>query len=141
MWAGMGRAMLKGMTLRCLIVDDDARFGEAGRALLERQGIAVVALATSSGEATRRVQELAPDVALIDIELGVVSVFDLAQRLAGGPGRPPRSVMLMSMHDELEFVELIEASPAVGFLAKAKLSADRIYHLLAHGRDSGGNGI
>jgi CheY-like chemotaxis protein len=123
--------------LRCLIVDDNARFGDAARALLERQGIAVVAIATSSDEAARQVRELAPDVALIDIGLGEESGFDLAEHLHADPDRPCPSIILISTRDEREFADLIEASPAVGFLAKSEMSADTIYDKLADGSRSG----
>ena len=39
-------------------------------------------------------------------------------------------MILVSTHDEREFARLIESSPAVGFLAKTELSAERIYRLL-----------
>jgi len=39
-------------------------------------------------------------------------------------------VILISTHDEREFLSLIESSPAVGFLAKTELSAERIHRLL-----------
>jgi DNA-binding NarL/FixJ family response regulator len=76
------------------------------------------------------VRELRPEVALVDIDLGADSGFDLARRLAGDvDGDAPR-VILVSTHDEREFVKLIEASPAIGFIAKTELSAARIYQLL-----------
>ena len=118
------------MSLRCLIVDDTSSFSEAARDLLEGQGVTVVGCATSSAEAVRSVQELRPEVALVDIDLGPESGFDLARRLAGDvDGSGPR-VILISTHDEREFVKLIESSPAVGFLAKTDLSAEWIYQLL-----------
>jgi len=58
------------MDLRCLIVDDSRRFLEAARSLLEREGIAVVGVASTSAEALRRAEELKPDVALVDVDLG-----------------------------------------------------------------------
>jgi hypothetical protein len=39
-------------------------------------------------------------------------------------------VILISTHDEHEFADLIEASPAVGFVAKTDLSAATIRRLL-----------
>jgi DNA-binding NarL/FixJ family response regulator len=118
------------MALRCLIVDDQPAFCEAARDLLEGQGITVVGCATSSAEALRSVRELRPEVALVDIGLGPESGFDLACRLAADvEGKSPR-VILVSTHDAREFVKLIESSPAVGFLAKTELSAERIYRLL-----------
>jgi DNA-binding NarL/FixJ family response regulator len=78
----------------------------------------------------RSVRDLRPDVALVDIDLGADSGFDLVRRLAEEVGGDPPQMILVSTHDEREFVKLIEASPAVGFLAKTELSADRIYQLL-----------
>jgi len=118
------------VALRCLIVDDTVSFSEAARDLLEGQGVTVVGCASSASEAVRSVQELRPEVALVDIDLGAESGFDLARRLAEhGDGAAPK-VILISTHDEREFAKLIEASPAVGFLAKTELSAERIYRLL-----------
>ena len=123
------------MALRCLIVDDTLSFYEAARDLLERQGVTVVGCASSASEAVRRVQELRPEVALVDIDLGPDSGFDLVRRLAeDADGDAPR-VILVSTHDEREFVKLIESSPAVGFLAKTELSAERIYRLLEQAGD------
>ena len=72
------------MALRSLIVDDNARFLAAARALLEREGVAVVGVASSCAEAVQLAESSSPDVALVDIDLGEESGFDVAQRLAGG---------------------------------------------------------
>ena len=118
------------MALRCLIVDDTPSFCEAARKLLEGQGVTVVGCVASAAEAVRSVQELRPEVALVDIDLGADSGFDLTRRLAAAlDGDAPR-IILISTHDEREFVTLIESSPAVGFIAKTELSAERIYRLL-----------
>jgi hypothetical protein len=44
--------------LRCLIVDDSPRFLDAARGLQEREGTAVVGVASTGAEATRRVERL-----------------------------------------------------------------------------------
>src|SRR5258706_10511389 len=44
--------------IRCLIVDDNQPFLDAARMLLEREGVAVVGIATTSAEALRLEQEL-----------------------------------------------------------------------------------
>lgn len=118
------------MALRCLIIDDSPSFFEAARDLLEGQGITVVGFAASSAEAMRSVRELQPEVALIDIDLGTESGFDLARRLVDDFDGSKPQVILVSTHDEREFARLIESSPAIGFLAKTELSAARIYRLL-----------
>jgi DNA-binding NarL/FixJ family response regulator len=110
--------------LRCLIVDDSARFLEAARNHLEREGIAVVGVASTIAQALQQVERLRPDVTLVDIDINGESGFELARRLQAS------RVILISTHDEDDFADLIAASPAVGFLSKADLSAGAIRDLL-----------
>ncbi len=124
------------MGLRLVIVDDNARFLEAAPDLLEQEGMTVVALASTSGEALERVDELRPDLTLVDIDLGQESGFDLARRLADGSGSQPSPVVLISTHAE-DLRELIDASPAVGFLSKVELSARAIRRLLSSAGEPG----
>ena len=117
------------MLLRCLIVDDSALFLEGARALLEREGVDVVGVAANSTEAVRLVEQLRPDVTLVDVDLGRESGFDLAQQLdSGGNGRT--NVILISTHAERDLAQLIEASPPLGFVSKARFSAGAIADLL-----------
>jgi DNA-binding NarL/FixJ family response regulator len=108
--------------IRCLIVDDNQPFLDAARLLLERQGVAVVGVATTSAEALRLEEELRPDVVLVDIRLGDESGFEVARRLSG-------AVILISTHSQSEYAEEIEASPAVGFIPKAQLSGSAVLRL------------
>jgi DNA-binding NarL/FixJ family response regulator len=120
----------KNMHLRCLIVDDNASFRGEVRGLLQEQGLDVVGTAGSGAEAVRLIEELRPDVVLIDIDLGGESGLDLARRLGGGESRALPQVILISTYDEGEYADLIAASPAAGFLAKTDLSAAAISHML-----------
>jgi DNA-binding NarL/FixJ family response regulator len=90
--------------------------------LLEREGVAVVGVATTSEEALRLEEELRPDVVLVDIRLGDESGFDLARRLRG-------TAILISTHAESEYADEIAASPAAGFIHKARLSASSVRRL------------
>jgi DNA-binding NarL/FixJ family response regulator len=114
--------------LRCLIVDDNAEFLDAVRDLLERQGISVVGVASTSAEALRQADALRPGVVLVDVDLGGESGFDLARRLAEGPD--PLRVVLISTYAERDIDELVQTSPAVGFLSKRDLSRGAIGALL-----------
>lgn len=114
------------MSLRCLIVDDNAGFADAARDLLEREGMAVVGIASTSAEALVQARELCPDVALMDIDLGDEDGLELARRLASLPGLEHLRMLLISTHDAADFEELVAASPAVGFLSKYALSASAI---------------
>jgi DNA-binding NarL/FixJ family response regulator len=119
------------MALRSLIVDDNTHFLAAARDLLEREGVEVVGVASSAAEAVHLAGELRPDVALVDIDLGEESGLDVARRLAdlAGDGEGSR-VVLISAYSENDFADLIAASPAVGFLSKAELSAANIREIL-----------
>ena len=120
--------------LRCLIVDDNSLFGEEARGLLEHEGISVVGIAASGDDAVRLANALDPDLTLIDISLSEESGFDVARRLTDIGGAAPPDVILVSTYDEQEFRGRIEASPALGFIAKAELSGDQIRRLLdGHG--------
>ena len=118
------------MALRCLIVDDSPAFRRVASTLLQQQGISVVGVAASGIEAITRAHELRPDVALVDIDLGDESGFAVVRELAARDGALTNGAILISTHAEEEFAELIEASPAVGFLAKSNLAADAIEALL-----------
>ena len=125
------------MRLRCVVVDDNEHFLTAARELLEREGIAVVGVASTGAEALRRVRELRPELTLVDIDLGAESGLDLARRLAAGP-RPSRArVILISSHAQADFQELIDASSAAGFVSKSNLSAEAIFTVLGeHGDEA-----
>jgi DNA-binding NarL/FixJ family response regulator len=120
------------MRLRCLIVDDNTGFREEMHGLLAEQGLDVVGGAGSVADAHRQIAELRPDVALIDIDLGGESGLELARQLREQPGQGAvPHLILISTHDEAEYADLIEASSAVGFLAKIDLSAATIRQMLA----------
>jgi two-component system, NarL family, nitrate/nitrite response regulator NarL len=115
--------------MRLLILDDSPAFLEAAQAALESGGMRVVGVASTSDEALHRIDELRPDVVLVDIDLGAESGFDAARRLVEASDPPPR-VILISSHAGDDFEDLIATSPAVGFVAKSALSVDAIRAVL-----------
>jgi DNA-binding NarL/FixJ family response regulator len=125
--------------LRCLIVDDNPRFVDAARDLLEREGIAVVGVTSTGTEAIQRIQELSPDVTLVDIDLGAESGFDVVMRIHKQANHATSPVILISAYDERDYAELIAASPALGFVSKSALSASAVRDLL-ESRGGGGSG-
>jgi DNA-binding NarL/FixJ family response regulator len=126
--------MLSRMRLRLFIVDDSARFLESARTYLEREGITVVGVATTSAEALELIEKLQPDVTLVDIDLGEENGFELVERLAANDAGPSK-VILVSTHSGKDLAELIEASPALGFLSKTQLSAQAIFDTIARSDD------
>ncbi|MDQ1514333.1 MAG: hypothetical protein QOE80_163 [Actinomycetota bacterium] len=123
-------AILTAMALRCLIVDDNTGFLRSARLLLEREGIEVVAVASTGDEARRLRDELRPDVILVDVDLGSESGFEVAGRLREHTGTALPDVILISLHAEEDLAEMIAVSSAVGFIAKSLLSARAIHEVL-----------
>ena len=121
--------------MRCLIVDDNQSFLEAARVLLEREGVAVVGVASTSEEAVRQVEGLRPDVVLVDISLGEESGLDLARRLAEQDAGNGATVVLISTSSAADYAELIAESRAAGFIPKTELSASAIRRIV-DGRSS-----
>jgi DNA-binding NarL/FixJ family response regulator len=113
--------------LRCLIVDDSPSFLEAATNLLQREGIDVLAVTSTTDGAVQRTKELKPDVVLVDIFLGSESGFDLARRLAE---IPDVKVILISTHSGSDFADLIADSQVAGFVPKSELSAAAIRRLV-----------
>jgi DNA-binding response OmpR family regulator len=77
--------------LGVLIVDDSWLFLAAARDRLEREGLRVVGVVTTSAEALRRAEELRPEAVLVDVMLGGESGFELAgvwPHTTGMAGRP-----------------------------------------------------
>jgi CheY-like chemotaxis protein len=109
--------------VRRVIVDDNEPFLMEARELLEREGIDVVGVARTSAEAVQTIAELRPDVTLVDIDLGGDSGFDLVRALADAPNLSTSRVILISVHAQPDFADLIDASPAAGFVSKTELSA------------------
>ncbi len=116
------------MGRRCLIVDDNAGYLSEARDLLQRQGMSVVGVASTSGDALVIAASDRLDVALVDVDLGVESGLDVARALATCD--EPVSVILISAHAEKDLRDLLDDSPAVGFLPKSVLSRKAIEGLL-----------
>ncbi len=125
------------MALRCLLVDDSTYFLEAASKLLETQGLAVVGVASTSGEALAGVRELEPDVTIVDIDLNGESGFDVAWQLATISDGASTSTILTSARSESDLAELVAVTPVLGFIFKDELSAGAICDFVAdrnHGR-------
>jgi CheY-like chemotaxis protein len=111
-------------------VDDSQPFLEAASKLLELQGLAIVATASTSAEALVRVREHEPEVTIVDVNLKGESGFDLAWELAANTeGRT--STILTSTRGEADFAELVALTPVLGFIPKNELSAGAVHDVVA----------
>jgi DNA-binding response OmpR family regulator len=117
------------MGRRVLIIDDNTAFRAAARQLLERAGFVVVAEAGDGASGLQEAKENRPDLAVVDVQLPDCDGFQVAEQLCELESRP--DVILVSSLDGADFGALVAASPALGFIAKAELSAPAIEALLA----------
>ena len=78
----------------------------------------------------QRVEELRPDVTLVDIDLGEESGFDVVEKLHRNGSGAAVPTILISTHAEEDFAELVAASPALAFIPKAALSGSAIRDVL-----------
>jgi CheY-like chemotaxis protein len=131
--ATAGAVLAGGVSVRCLIVDDNAPYVAVARRVLERDGVTVVGVASTTADALEQADATRPDVTLVDVKLGDEDGFELARRLADrGDGRAHR-VILMSAYSQVDLREFIAASPAIGFLPKTALTVRAVAHLVAAG--------
>lgn len=108
------------MSLKILIVDDEALARSRLRAMLEEIGLGeTVGEATSGEEAWRLVEALAPDVVLLDISMPGLDGLALARRLAARPHGP--AVIFITAHEQHALAAF--DAEAVGYLLKPVRSA------------------
>jgi DNA-binding NarL/FixJ family response regulator len=103
--------------LRLVLIEDHQALREGLELLLGREGCDVVGTAGTATEGRQLVDELAPDVSLVDIRLGEDDGIDLTRRLLGDD--PDRRIVLYtgSSDEELLFSGL--DSGARGYALKA----------------------
>jgi len=121
------------VTLRTVVIDDNAAFISAARSILDGSEFAIVGSATSAEEGLRVVEEMRPEVVLLDIDLGEDSGFSLAPRLRRGEHGAMLKLILISAHPEAEFADLIAESRSLGFVAKSELSVRSLTRLIDAG--------
>ena len=111
-----------------LIVDDHGGFRATARALLEAEGYEVVGEAADGANAVAEARRLRPDMVLLDVQLPDMTGFDVAERMAADGACT--QVILTSSREASDYGELVDESPARGFIPKDQLSAGAIAELL-----------
>ena len=103
--------------IRILLADDHAMFRAGIRALLESQSDMEVVGETADGEeAVAKVQELKPDVVLMDI--GMPGMNGLEATRAIKKTSPETNVLALSMHDSEEYFFKMLSAEASGYVLK-----------------------
>ncbi|MEJ3749135.1 response regulator transcription factor [Actinomycetes bacterium KLBMP 9797] len=122
------------MTVRVLLVDDQALFREALATLLGvRADVTVVGEAANGDEALRAAAELRPDVVLMDLRMPVLDGIAATRRLR--VEQPAvRVIALTTFDDDHEVFAALRAG-AVGYLLKDVSSERLVEAILAAARD------
>jgi DNA-binding NarL/FixJ family response regulator len=115
------------MTIRVLIVDDQALVRAGFRMILQSQpDMAVIGEAGDGNEAVRLARRHEPDVVLMDIRMPELDGI-AATRILAGPGTPaPARVVILTTYDLDEYVFQALSAGASGFLLKDVLPEDLI---------------
>ncbi|MDY6876021.1 MAG: response regulator transcription factor [Chloroflexota bacterium] len=111
--------------IKVLIVDDNPTFIGIVRRFLSRfADIEVVAEATSAEDALDLVQEVSPQVALVDIAMPEVNGLALTRLLR--EKHPTLVVILVTLLDTTQYRSASAEAGADGFVAKPTLSTDLV---------------
>jgi len=105
---------------RVLVVDDHEGFRSAARALLESDGLCVVAEAADGARAVAAAARLMPDLVLLDVHLPDLDGFAVSERMAALPNPPV--IVLTSSRPITDLRRRVAACPAAGFVPKHLLS-------------------
>lgn len=111
--------------IRVLIADDHTLVRESLVAVLDAvAGIQVVAQAADGIEALAKAEATRPDVAIVDISMPRLNGIDVVRRL--GEIVPLARILVLTMHEEHEYVLHAVRAGASGYLLKDSASADLI---------------
>ena len=114
--------------IRVLVVDDQAPFRAAARAVIARlQGFELVAEATSGEEAVSVAAELHPALVLMDINMGVMDGLEATRLITSAD--PTVLVVLVSTYTEAEMPAAVRTCGAAAYLDKDELSPRAIRRL------------
>jgi len=108
---------MKEAKIRILLADDHALVREGIRRVLQEDPeFDVIAEAADGEEAVSMAREHLPDVAIVDITMPGASGFEVTARLQSEA--PSTQVLILSMHDEAEYVTRAVRAGAKGYLLK-----------------------
>jgi DNA-binding NarL/FixJ family response regulator len=130
--AGEGASM-DGMPVGVVIVDDQAVFRAAARELIDATpGFEALGEAASGPDGLRLVDELDPELVLVDMRMPGMDGVETARRMTRG--HPRSVVVLVSIGGSTELPAAASQSGACAFVRKQDLGRDALVEIWAeHG--------
>ena len=111
--------------IKILLVDDSEQFLQSATAFLSQcPSVEVIGTATSGKDAIKKVEELRPDLVLMDIALPQMNGIE-ATRCIKGQAEAPK-IIILTLHDNAEYRSAAKDAGADGFVRKSNL----LTHLL-----------
>ena len=113
------------MTIRVVLADDHSVLRDGVAALLEAQdGMEVVAHAQDGKEAVRKITELKPDVAIMDIVMPELDGIEATRQVH--ESSPLTQVVILSMYSNTEHIFRALQAGAKGYLLKESAGAELV---------------
>lgn len=113
------------MPVKVLLADNHALVRESLKALLEREGFQVVGEAADGQDLIRLAQSARSDVAVIDISMPILNGLDAARELH--KVSPATKAILLTRHDEDQYVTEALRAGVKGYVLKSQASNDLIH--------------
>jgi DNA-binding NarL/FixJ family response regulator len=103
--------------IRVLVADDHQVMRQAVRKLLsQRADIQVVGESENGREALKLVEELKPDILLLDMDMPVMDGVEVARRLR--KTKSPVRILVLSGYDDQSYIRLVLEQGVCGYLTK-----------------------
>jgi DNA-binding NarL/FixJ family response regulator len=103
--------------IRIVIADDHAVVREGTRTMLDKEkDMEVVGEAEYGEEAIRLIEELHPDVAVLDVSMPRLGGIEVTRRIK--PRFPSLAILVLTIHDNDEYVFALLEAGAAGYLLK-----------------------
>ena len=121
------------MPLQILLADDHQMVREGLKMLLERAGFTVVGEASDGQEAVRRVRDLVPDVAVLDLAMPLLSGLDAAREIVRAS--PRTRPIILTMHTEDPYVTAALRVGVKAYVLKTQAAPDLVQAIQEVSRD------
>ncbi len=120
------------MGVSVLIVDDQAPFRLAARAVVEAtDGFDVVGEVETGEAALDAARELRPDLVLMDVNLPGISGLEATRVILAEGDTPRPMVIVFSTYEPAEYAPRAAEAGAVGYITKSDLSPERLEEVWA----------